>query len=275
MGRSLRTLRLIQLSKRMHLPPSAHAASLFVGWLPRAYACFCALLVGYLTGLQCGAQAPAPDPFPRPPIAPTPKTGSASPTAISPAPSAARGDGLAAEPGADVPAIEPRAAGADVVQPTEVHSPEVGTSSNIEPVPGAAGPALEPVTGPSGFVPPNTLGLYEDWTRFKVAHAKRIWWLNYLSAIAVTLLVLAIVVFGLVLTWLQFSRAKQSDQQTPHELELGGGSGLKIKSSVVGLLILALSLGFFYLFLEHVFKVEMVPDNLLQVPTRANASPAS
>lgn len=38
---------------------------------------------------------------------------------------------------------------------------------------------------------------------------------------------------------------------------------------------MALSLGFFYLFLEHVFKVEMVPDNLLQVPTRANASPAS
>lgn len=69
---------------------------------------------------------------------------------------------------------------------------------------------------------------------------------------------LIIVGFGLYLSYLQF---KKSDQ-VEGTLKLGP-TGIEITSSILGIFILAFSVGFFYLYLIHVFPVEeMGQDNL-------------
>jgi hypothetical protein len=86
-------------------------------------------------------------------------------------------------------------------------------------------------------------------------------------------MVILIVLFGLFLTWLQFTRdlrrrppraqAKVSDAETTSVTHPAGvvsslkisAAGVEVTSQIVGLLILAFSLGFFYLYVKEVYPM--------------------
>jgi hypothetical protein len=86
-------------------------------------------------------------------------------------------------------------------------------------------------------------------------------------------MVIGIVGFGLRLTWLQFTRENRirtrasgsepatgaetdvkSPPATPSTVKIGP-AGIEITSQVIGLLILALSVGFFYLYARYIYPI--------------------
>jgi hypothetical protein len=98
------------------------------------------------------------------------------------------------------------------------------------------------------------------------------WW-HFLSTIVIFAMVIGIVAFGLRLTWLQFTResrirTRASDSArasaagtgaeslpaTPSTVKIGP-AGIEITSQVIGLLILALSVGFFYLYARYIYPI--------------------
>lgn len=100
-----------------------------------------------------------------------------------------------------------------------------------------------------------------QWHIYKYEHARKTFNFHHLTTILTFILVHLIVIVGLYLTWLQFHRDSGSDPGAePHELSIGK-DGLKIRSSVIGLIVLALSLGFYYLYLKNVYPVTYVSSN--------------
>jgi hypothetical protein len=66
-------------------------------------------------------------------------------------------------------------------------------------------------------------------------------------------IVLAIVGFGVYLSYIQFKKGDQPEGS----LKLGP-AGVEVTSSILGIFILAFSIGFFYLYLVHVFPIEEI-----------------
>lgn len=116
-----------------------------------------------------------------------------------------------------------------------------------------------------------------EFYQFTIHSAQRTFDFHYWSSIVIFFMVLGIVWMGVTLTWKQVTRemedraqaplkkkaAKDSDStegpgpETQHQVEIGP-KGLKIQSDVVGLMILAVSLGFFYLYLRYVYPISFV-----------------
>lgn len=77
------------------------------------------------------------------------------------------------------------------------------------------------------------------------------------------LLVIGIVLCGLLFSFIHFKNALKQHEKNPNltaeasSLEVSM-QGVKINSSVIGLIILALSLGFFYLYLVYVYPINQV-----------------
>ena len=92
---------------------------------------------------------------------------------------------------------------------------------------------------------------------------------NQISFVVVLVLVFA----GLVFSAVQFAHslrtAGAAGDEPVHELSISA-KGLTVRSSVIGLIVLALSLGFFYLYLVHVFPLEELPSH--EVPTVQTAT---
>jgi hypothetical protein len=76
--------------------------------------------------------------------------------------------------------------------------------------------------------------------------------------------VLVVVFAGIVFSGIQFAnslRARPGEAEASvHELSIGA-QGVSVKSSVIGLIVLTISLGFFYLYLVHVFPLEELPPS--------------
>lgn len=115
------------------------------------------------------------------------------------------------------------------------------------------------------------LQAYHDWKLYKIEIARQTFTFHYWSSLIIFGIVLGIVFMGLYLTWVQVtmridaerlreaqgnSDGKEKDREQ-HQVELSA-EGLKLKSSVVGLSILTVSLGFFYLYLVHVYPISFV-----------------
>ena len=72
--------------------------------------------------------------------------------------------------------------------------------------------------------------------------------------------VIGLVLAGLVFAAIQFLRAMRAPAGDPDlttDLEISG-KGIKVSSPVLGIIILTISLGFFYLYLRHVYPIEYV-----------------
>ncbi len=62
------------------------------------------------------------------------------------------------------------------------------------------------------------------------------------------------VAIGLYFSWMQFHATRPGAAPVITQLELSQ-SGLKVSSPVLGVIILVLSLAFFYLYLTHVYPI--------------------
>lgn len=81
-------------------------------------------------------------------------------------------------------------------------------------------------------------------------------WQHY-SGIGVFFLVIFLVIGGFYLSFLQFKRDEKSGQSSEATIE-ASKSGIKLHSSVIGLVILFMSFGFFYLYIKDVYTLKPI-----------------
>ena len=92
-----------------------------------------------------------------------------------------------------------------------------------------------------------------EYDKFALDHARRTYEWQYRSGIVIFVLVIASVALGLWMSFLHFYQGRK-----------GGGTmkvskdGVEVSSPVIGLLILVVSLGFFYLYLSQVYPITEV-----------------
>jgi hypothetical protein len=88
-------------------------------------------------------------------------------------------------------------------------------------------------------------------------HRTKVFQWQHTSTIVIFITVLILVFAGLYFAWLQFSRDLKRPSAAPapdSTLEMSA-TGLKISSPVLGVIILALSLAFFYLYLIYAYPI--------------------
>jgi hypothetical protein len=93
-------------------------------------------------------------------------------------------------------------------------------------------------------------------------HRLRVFNWQLLSAKITFVLVVILVTVGIYFSWLQFHAGlkgmeKTGSMGTETTLE-ASPTGIKVSSPVLGVIILALSLAFFYLYLVHVYPIEEI-----------------
>lgn len=93
--------------------------------------------------------------------------------------------------------------------------------------------------------------------------AKTFQW-QYVASIIIFILVMVIVASGLILSYMHFYKDLKSTTPSPGtEMELSL-QGLKINSSIMGLVILVISIAFLYMYLIYVFPInELTIDNTI------------
>jgi uncharacterized membrane protein len=99
--------------------------------------------------------------------------------------------------------------------------------------------------------------LYEDHIH-SLDYNRRVFEWQMFSTQVAFWIVIGLVASGLVFAGIQFRRAMGTagpgdDMKTDIEFS---GKGIKVSSPVLGVVILAISLGFFYLYLRHVYPIE-------------------
>lgn len=101
---------------------------------------------------------------------------------------------------------------------------------------------------------------YADYYVYSLNHRKRVFDWQYVSGIAIFWVVLAILMAGLVLSVAQFILSYKNLKvkvDTTTEMKLSA-TELSVKSSVLGIIILTLSIVFFYLYLTIVYPISVV-----------------
>jgi hypothetical protein len=88
-------------------------------------------------------------------------------------------------------------------------------------------------------------------------HRQRVFGWQLLSTKIIFVMVILLVLIGVYFSWLQFRSAMKAGhpgdaQETTFEAST---SGFKVSSPVLGVIILAISLAFFYLYLVHVYPI--------------------
>ena len=98
---------------------------------------------------------------------------------------------------------------------------------------------------------------YYSYYVFGLEHRKNVFIWQDISTKVIFAVVIALVVIGVWFAWLQFRRGMQEAaevDQANHTVEIGT-KGVKVSSPVLGVIILTLSLGFFYLYLIYVYPI--------------------
>jgi len=92
---------------------------------------------------------------------------------------------------------------------------------------------------------------------------------QYYSTIVIFVVVVFLVIAGVVFAALQFRQGlRRHGQNNVDTVELSWGRA-KVTSSTMGIIILTLSMGFFYLYLKYVYPVSIVTDS----PTKSATAP--
>lgn len=130
------------------------------------------------------------------------------------------------------------------------------------PATASSGTTVQAVDCTSG-VPPELMAKciaahesYFDHYIERLAHRGEVFAWQHVSTIIIFAVVIGLVLAGIWFAWKQFERDKDKPA-TENTLELTA-KGLKITSSVLGVIILTLSLGFFYLYLVYVYPIQEV-----------------
>lgn len=91
---------------------------------------------------------------------------------------------------------------------------------------------------------------YKVWA---LEHRRRVFQAHLLKDNILFVIVVAVVTFGIFLSYIQFRKSNEIEGS----LKLGIG-GVEVTSSVLGVFILAFSIGFLYLYLDQVFPIEVI-----------------
>jgi len=102
---------------------------------------------------------------------------------------------------------------------------------------------------------------YYDYRIKGFDHRARVFEWQLLSSRIIFVLVILIVVVGLYFSWLQFMAGLRENadlEKTTTTVEASPTGGIKVSSPVLGVIILTLSLAFFYLYLVHVYPISEI-----------------
>jgi hypothetical protein len=121
------------------------------------------------------------------------------------------------------------------------------------------------------LIPPdkneNYYSYIEAWYNhqdFRLNHYKKAFNLQYNLSIIIFIIVILLVLAGTYMSYLQFKKGITNTGETDtseSESELSiSKEGIKIRSSVIGLLILAISFAFFYSYLRYIYPISVVPS---------------
>lgn len=91
-----------------------------------------------------------------------------------------------------------------------------------------------------------------NYYQFGLNHRQSVLEWQHLSTKIILFVVLTLVGMGLYFAWVQFQSGETLNADNKIELS---AEGLKVSSPVLGVIILALSIGFFYLYLVHVYPI--------------------
>ena len=100
-----------------------------------------------------------------------------------------------------------------------------------------------------------------DYYKIGFQHRKKVFWWQHFSSRIIFFVVLTLVAIGVYFAWIQFKfdlGAGESSSKTGAAKESSvelSSSGIKVSSPVLGVIILTLSLAFFYLYLVYVFPI--------------------
>lgn len=149
-------------------------------------------------------------------------------------------------------------------------TPAPKSDSPVQPEPGITVPG----DSPAAAAYQKYLAAYYNYETRSLAYAQSVFDWQYRSSILIFLLVVFLVLVGLGFAGLQFAIAMRAQPtSTPGKKEVldqstatsplastfeASAHGVKITSSVVGLLILVVSIGFFYLYLVYVYPINNI-----------------
>ncbi|MCP4270595.1 MAG: hypothetical protein GY781_01330 [Gammaproteobacteria bacterium] len=94
-----------------------------------------------------------------------------------------------------------------------------------------------------------------EYYEFGLTHRKSVLQWQHLSTQIILIVVLILVAMGLYFAWVQFKLGIAPD--TTSQLKIST-DGIQVSSPVLGVIILTLSLGFFYLYLVYVYPIQEV-----------------
>lgn len=116
---------------------------------------------------------------------------------------------------------------------------------------GAVPFGFEPSDEARAAIDAYAVGYYENLTR-GLSHRQKVFDWQYTSSVIIFYVVIGIVLIGLYFSWMQFHRKDGEVGETTME---ASKEGFKVSSPVLGVIILLLSLAFFYLYLLHVYPI--------------------
>ncbi|CTQ50846.1 hypothetical protein [Jannaschia donghaensis] len=126
-------------------------------------------------------------------------------------------------------------------------------------------PPVDPPTTDAGIAPTQDIidaynaaqVAYYSYRTDQLVHRLDVFKWQYLSSQAIFAVVIAVVAVGLYFSWMQFHASNLGRDLGRSDIE-ASEKGVKISSPVLGVIILALSLGFFYLYLVHVYPISEI-----------------
>lgn len=103
---------------------------------------------------------------------------------------------------------------------------------------------------------------YYEYQEQGFAHRRNVFIWQLVSSVVIFVVVILLMMAGVYFSWIQFQQGlneneQGADQDMTTNLEVSG-SGFKISSPILGVIILVISLGFFYLYLVHVYPIREI-----------------
>ena len=103
----------------------------------------------------------------------------------------------------------------------------------------------------------------KEYNKATFKHNRQLYQFQFVTSIIIFIITVFIIILGLWLSWLQFAKKSFEQKEANSSLEVGL-TGIKINSDILGLLILIISLAFFYLYLKTVYPITTTTEqNLL------------
>ncbi|MGC1300604.1 MAG: hypothetical protein WA869_36715 [Alloacidobacterium sp.] len=95
---------------------------------------------------------------------------------------------------------------------------------------------------------------YWKYQREVIDHTRKVYAWQHISSIIIFYVVIFLVLMGVLFSWLQFKAAAFKGESEELDASM---KGVKITSSTLGVVILVLSMCFFYLYLRYVYPINM------------------